>query len=159
IAREAAAEMVVDAALAHARERELDRAEIAPVVQPLAGAPQEFEHHRLREFRRAAHAAMNGIDHARDLARRAVELARADRDAALRAGGRRQARHQRAAVLLDALRLLAEDALDLAQEVDERGLAVARRLREIGAAPERLAGGREEHGQRPAAVLAEMMQG
>ena len=33
-----------------------------------------------------------------------------------------QARHQRAAVLLDALRLLAKHARDLAQDVDEGGL-------------------------------------
>src|SRR5436309_5285057 len=44
IAREAAAKVIVDAALAHARERELHRTEIASVAQALAGAPQKFEH-------------------------------------------------------------------------------------------------------------------
>ena len=77
---------------------------------------------------------------------------------ALGAGALGQTRHQRAAVLLDALWVLAEDALDLAQEIDEGRFAVARGLGEIGAAPERLAIGREKHGERPAAVLAEVMQ-
>ena len=62
---------------------------------------------------------------------------------------------KRRAVVLDALRLLAEEARDLAQHVDEGRPAVARGLGKIGAAPDRLAGGREEHGQRPAALLAE----
>ena len=66
--------------------------------------------------------------------------------------------HQRRAVLLDLLRLLAKQPGDLVQHVDEAGPAVARRSREIGAAPDRLALGREKHGQRPAALLAEMMQ-
>ncbi len=39
IAREAAAEMVVDAAFTHARERQLHSAEIAPVVQALPCPP------------------------------------------------------------------------------------------------------------------------
>ena len=90
--------------------------------------------------------------------RGAVELRRADHHASLRPRALRQPRHQRAAVLLDALRLLPVHALDLAQHVDEGRLAVARALGEIGAAPERLAGGREEHGERPAAVLAQQMQ-
>src|SRR5215471_15105474 len=69
--------MIVDAALAHARERELDRAEIASVVQPRPGAPEKFQHHRLWKFRRAAHAAVDRIDHAGDLGGGAVELGRA----------------------------------------------------------------------------------
>ena len=44
------------------------------------------------------------------------------------------------------------------EDIDERRAAVARGLREIGAAPDRLAAGRQEHGQRPAALLAERMQ-
>ena len=66
--------------------------------------------------------------------------------------------HQRRAVMLDLLRLLAEQPRDLAQHVDEGRFAVARRVRKIRAAPDRLAVGREKHGQRPAALLAEMMQ-
>ena len=135
-----------------------DRAVIALVVHALAGAPQELEHHRLREFRRAAHAAVDRVDHAGDLIGGAVEFGCGDNDASCGPRAFRQAGHERAAVLLDALRLLTEDALDLAQEIDEGGFAVARGLGKIGAAPERLAGRSEEHGQRPAAVLAEMVQ-
>src|SRR5262249_24972376 len=71
---------------------------------------------------------------------------------------RRKARHQRAAILLHALRVLAENALDLTQQVDERGLSVARGLGKIGAAPERFAVGSEKHRERPTALLGKMMQ-
>ena len=66
--------------------------------------------------------------------------------------------HQRVAVLADLVRLLAKQPRNLAQHVDEGRPAVARGLREISAAPDRLALRRQEHGQRPAALLAEMMQ-
>src|ERR1700745_1158271 len=78
IARETSAGMAVDRALADAAKRELDRAEIALVVQAQSGAPQELEHRRLRKFRRAAHAAVDRIDHAGDLAGRAVALGAGD---------------------------------------------------------------------------------
>src|SRR5207247_2690435 len=72
IAREAAAEMIVDAALADALEREVDGREVARLAGALAGPPQKFEQHRLREFGRAAHAAVDRIDQAADLRRRAI---------------------------------------------------------------------------------------
>src|SRR5262245_54022173 len=105
IARETAAEMVVDAALAHARERELDRPEIAPIVRALPRAPEKFEHGRLGEFRRTAHAAVHRIDHAGDLTGGAIEFRRPDHRAPCGPGALREARHQRAAVLLDAFRI------------------------------------------------------
>src|SRR5215831_9096809 len=141
IARETSAEMVVDAALADAVKRELDRTEIALVVHALSGAPQELEHRRLGKLRRPAHAAVDRIDHPGDLAGRAIELGRGDHDAPFRPRALREARHQRAAILLHALWVLAEDALDLAQQVDEGGLSIARSLGKIGAAPEWLAVG------------------
>src|SRR5262249_61485583 len=70
----------------------------------------------------------------------------------------REPRHQRAAVLLHALGVLAEDALDLAQQVDERGFSIARSLGKIGSAPKWLAVGGEKHRERPTALLAEVMQ-
>ena len=157
IAREAAAEVIVDAAVRHALERELDHLIEARVVAPHAGAPQHFKHGALRKFRRAAEAAVHRIEHARDRGRGGVELAHADRH--LVVGARRfgEPRHQGLAVLLDLLRLVAEESRDLAQYIDEGGPAEARRLRKIGAAPHRLAGGREEHGERPTALLAQVM--
>ena len=62
VAREAAAEMIVDAALGDMGEREVDRLERIgePVAQ--AGAPQQLEELGLRKFRRAADAAIDRID-------------------------------------------------------------------------------------------------
>src|SRR5947209_6001095 len=96
IAGEAAAKMIVDAPLAHARKRELDRPEIAPVLRALARPPQEFEQHGLWEFWSAAHAAVNGIDHASDLVGRAVQFGYADHRLALWVRFLGKARHQRA---------------------------------------------------------------
>ncbi len=101
---------------------------------------------------------MHGVDHVHDLAGGAVELGLADDHFAPGSRFLREPPHERAAVLLDAGGLLPEHALDLAQQVDEGGLAVTRGVREIRAAPERLTLGRQEHGQRPAAVLAQVMQ-
>ena len=44
------------------------------------------------------------------------------------------------------------------QHMRKAGTAVARVLGEVGAAPERLGVGGEEHGERPAALLAELVQ-
>ena len=50
------------------------------------------------------------------------------------------------------------EARDLGEDLAEARPAEARRIGEIGAAPERRAIGVEEHGERPAALLAEGME-
>ena len=124
----------------------------------LAGAPQELEHRALRKFRRAAEPAMDVIERAADRSRRGVELVRADHHLAGGPRLRRQRLHQDIAIVRDALRLVAEQPRDLVHDIDEAGPAIARDLGEIRAAPHRLAVGREEHGERPAALLAERME-
>src|SRR5690606_22878551 len=79
VAREAAAEVVIDAALGHARERELHGVEIALIAGALAGPPEEFENGRLREFRRAAHAAVFAVEQAEEARGKLVELRPSDR--------------------------------------------------------------------------------
>src|SRR3981081_2493519 len=106
IAREAAPEVVIDTALAHPGERHFDRRVIALVVHALAGTPKEFQHHWLREFRRAAHAAMDGVDHAGDLIGHAVEFRGCDDDAPRGPRAFRQAGHECTAILLDTLRFV-----------------------------------------------------
>ena len=61
-------------------------------------------------------------------------------------------------VLLDLVGFLAIDPRDFIQYTDECGSPVALLLGEIGAAPERLGVRGEEHGERPAALLAELVQ-
>src|SRR5688500_14961002 len=78
IPRKAAAEVIVDAALADVLQREQDAAEkcerrgarLALLGRrTLAGAPQQFEQRALRKFRRAAQAPMLSVDRARDATR------------------------------------------------------------------------------------------
>ena len=62
------------------------------------------------------------------------------------------------AIGLDVLRLVAEGLGHALQHVDEARPAVPRGIGEVGAAPERLAVGRAEHGERPAALFPQDMQ-
>ena len=158
IAREAAAEVVVDAALADALERVLDQLEEALVAGAQPRPPDQLVERRIGEFRRAAKPAVGRIERAADPLGQPVELGRADHHLALRPGLMRQPLHQGVAVLADFVRLLAKQPRNLAQHVGEGRPAVARGLREISAAPHRLALRRQKHGQRPAALLAQMMQ-
>jgi len=158
IARETAAEVIVDAALAHALEREVDGTVVACLACALSGPPQEFERHRLRELRRAAQAAMRWVDHAAHLCRRTVEFGAADDDTPSGLCAFGQPRHQRAAVLLDAARVIVKEARDVPQHIDEPGPPVLGLLGKIRATPERFACRGEKHGQRPAAALAQEVQ-
>src|SRR3954451_24501184 len=69
-----------------------------------------------------------------------------------------QGRHELVPALVDAPAVLPPEPRYLLQHLREARAAVARLGREIGAAPERLARGREEHGERPAALLAHQRQ-
>ncbi len=112
----------------------------------------------MRKFRRAARAAIDRIDDAAELPSGAVEFGKPDGGCAGRPRRRGKPFHQCRAVLLDLAGLVTEQPRDLAQHVEEGRFAVARSVGKICAAPDRLAGRREKHGQRPAAVLAKVMQ-
>src|SRR5258708_25103083 len=141
--------MIVDAALAHAVERNADGGEKSLIPGALARPPEEFEHPALREFLRATDAAIDRVKEGADTLGDIVKLGEPELDLALgfRAGG--DLRFQPLAVGLDLFRLLMEDPGDLAQHVDESRPAVAGGIREIGTAPERVARGREKHSERP----------
>ena len=62
VAREAAAEMIVDAALRDLRQRQVDRLGGCGIAEAESRAPQQPEELRLRKFRRAPDAAMHRID-------------------------------------------------------------------------------------------------
>ena len=167
IARKAAAQMIVDPALADVLEGQQHAAEERRRGGPrlvllrrraLAGAPEQFEQAALGKLRRAAQSPVLRVDRARDAARHAIELGEPDHDLALGPRLLGKPRHQGIAVLADAVRLLAEQPRELAQHIGECRAAVARLLREVRAAPHRLARGRQEHRERPAALLAEQMQ-
>src|SRR5205814_8469285 len=78
IARKAAAEMVVDAALRDRRQRAGDGLAIGLAAGALPAAPQQFEDAALREFRRVADAAVQGIDLAQPAPGDLVEVFRHD---------------------------------------------------------------------------------
>src|SRR3984893_13733863 len=147
--------MIVDAALAHTVERDADGGEKSLVPGALAGPPEEFEHPALREFRRAVDAAIDRVKEGADALGDIVKLGESELDRALCFGAGGELRFQPLAVGLDFFRLLMEDPGDLAQHVDKSRPAVAGGIREISAAPERIARGREKHGERTATLAAE----
>ena len=118
------------------------------------GAQQQLEAHRLRELRRAAEPAPLGSNCWPSCCERGVEHVGAGQRLPL---GRRELR--RAAEWPRELRRPARasssrrsrHASSTARQSQEARHAVAR-LREVGAAEERPAVGRQEHGHRPAAV-------
>ncbi len=159
VAGEAAAEMIVDAALRDMGEGERHR--LDQIGQPVAqtSAPQEIEELRLRKFRRAPDAAMRRVDKLEEAPREILER----RVAGDGVGGAllefwREPFLQRRRVLPHLCLLVAIDARDLLQHMHEGRAAVARLLRKIRAAPEGLGVGGEEHGERPAALLAKLVQ-
>ena len=131
---------------------------VAGVAGAEAGAPEHVEQARLREFRGAADAAVLAIHEAEQALGGLVEEVRGPDAGESCRGVSRSACHEERSVLLDLAGLVAEDARDLLEDRDEGGPAVAGGRREVGAAPDRLAVGREEHGERPAALLAEGME-
>ena len=70
IARIAAAEMVVDAALADLGQGQVHDVEEAPLPGPQSGPPELLEHRALRKFRRAAQAAVHRVHGGAELLRR-----------------------------------------------------------------------------------------
>jgi hypothetical protein len=154
IARVTAAKMIVDAALAHARQRKLGGEKKPIVFGACTGAPQEFKHRALRKFGRAAQAPIDRIGRTRNGCRRTVELCYADICWIIRTRSFGELRNKRIPVLCDLVRFIAKDARDFAQYVGKCDAAVLRCLRKICAAPERRAIGREKHRQWPAALLA-----
>ena len=166
IARKAAAQMVVNAALAHPVERHSDGVGQVPVAGAPGGPPDEIEQAGLGKLRRALQAAVVTVDDAQDLARGGVH--QTDRQTAIGQGFRGRAFRrfgQPAEGAADGLGVLGHrvraalpDLVKLAQQGRETGAAIARLRRKIGAAPVGLHVGSEEHGERPAALFPHQLQ-
>ena len=155
VAGEAAAQMIVDAALAHAPQRDIDRLAIAGIAAALPGAPEQLEDRHLGKFRRPADAAMDEIDLLQQALGNAVEDLRPDARARLGQSELAQRLLQRGDVLGHLLGIAVIGVGDGAQHLGEARPSPALLRREIGAAPEGMAVGGQEHGERPAALLAE----
>src|SRR5437868_218959 len=84
IPSEPAAEMVVDAALAHRVERFYDRIAIGRLAAVLPRPPQKFENPGLRKFRRGADPAVQLVGLPQQAFGDPFEQLRGDRAAALR---------------------------------------------------------------------------
>ena len=160
VAAEAATELVVEAALGHARQRErghVQRLQVRMVAvrRRPPGAQQELEVHRVRELGRVAETAEPAVEVTLQRRSRLPERHAREFEAGLRR--RRQQftehLHQRVALARDfsaMLRVVRGDAL---QHVAKGRHAVLRLYRKVGSAEERpMVPGRQEHRQRPAAA-------
>ena len=160
VTAEAAAELVVEAALGHARQRErghVQRLQVRMVaVRRLPpGAQQELEVHRMRELRRIAKPAKPAVEVALQRCPRLRE--RRAREFEACRGRRRQQftenLHQRVALACDVRAVLGVVRGDPLQHVAKSRHAVFRLHRKVRSAEKRpMVAGRQEHRQRPAAA-------
>ncbi len=159
ITGEAAADVIVDAALTQRGGRRGHGVAEHRRTGPEECPPQEAEKHRLRKLRCPGRPPLQWIDDAHRRRGDAVD----DRHA--QAAPRRRARQfgeaiaERRDVGRDLVPVLAVGARDGLQNVGEAGTSVAWRRGEIGSAPEGMPVRSEEHGQRPAALLTHHRQG
>ena len=158
IARVAAAEMIVDAAGVHRLEHGAQCFAEGRIATAEHLVPEEAEDRRIGEFRRAAQAAMDGIDGAPQRIADAGEVGGRDAGARVQLGEFRQMVGEGEAAAFHLIALRAPRGIDRLENLPERGPAIARLGRPVGPADHRLAVGRQEHGERPAALLAERME-
>ena len=149
VAAEAPAELIVDAAVGHAIERQSHDAQRVLVALARECAKAEIELERMRELGRGAETAVHAIERAQEF----VEQSSARGVERGRAAARRLERGQRlgkpAALLGQLAAVLAKRRRHLGKYLDEPRQAVAPLLREIRAGEEGRPVGREEHRKRP----------
>ena len=154
VAREAAAQMVVDAALAHAFHAQYDGGLHQERPGSQVTAPEKLKHGTLRELRRTANTTVAAVDLAQQSPRHVLGLCLGHGLAGLTTGESLQRFDERCSVFVHFVAVAAIGLLDQAQHILEAGAAEARLQREVCAAPEGLGVGGEEHGERPAPLLA-----
>ena len=155
IAGEAAAKLVIEAAVGHRLQRALGHVERHAVAAPGVDAQQELQRHRRRELGGAAEAAQARIETAQQAVERLVDQVVVQRPAA----AERLGQGRLPQVIGDLTRAALHVAAPLLprlgqgqQHLAEGGQAVARRGRVVGAAEEGAAVGCQGHGHRPAAL-------
>ena len=157
IAAETSAQVVVDAALRHARECQRDHEQSVDIGFVAHGAvapvPQEpVECRRVRELGGTADAAVLAVEAAGDLCPRCRENLCIGLTAARRRLEFAEDRRELLALGADVVSLLGEELSGPLQEFAERRQAMSALVRKVGAAEERpLVSGVDEHRQRPAA--------
>ena len=158
VAGVAAAEMIVDAARVHRLEHRAQSLAEGRIAAAEHLVPEKAEDRRIGEFGRAAEAAMDGIDRAQKRVADAGQIGRRHARPGAQFRQLRQMVGENEAAALHVVAAGAPGGIDGFEHLPERGAAPARLGRPIGAPEHRLAIGRQEHGQRPAALLAERME-
>ena len=153
IAREPAAQVIVDAALADIIQGQCHRpAERGPVMA-LVGLPQKLKRRRLGKLGRPLGAAANRIDVLEYNRRGLVQPVHGQPAPAFRNSLLGQLPAESGGVFQDLGIFGAEGFGDAFQEIGKTRTAITGRRGKIRAAPKRLGVGRQEHGQRPTPVL------
>ena len=159
VAAEAAAKLIIDAALSHLFQREYGHVQGAPVAHAVmvAGAgpvaQQAFQVGRVRKLRCLAETAVAFIETLLELPAGGIERHRVEADRrALVAADRSQCPQQGDVLVVNFARVFGKKTGDVLHQFPEGRHAVPGLVREIGAGEERHPViRRQEHGQRPAA--------
>ncbi len=151
--------MVIDATLAHAVEGEGDGGPELGIPGALSGPPHHLQKAGLGEFGRALQAAIGRVEHLHELGRGRVEVIKADGDTVLGLGRLLEPLHDGLGVGADLVPFLVVGVGHLLEHLGKAGPPIAGLGREIGAAPEGRPLPVQEHGERPAAMLAQLLKG
>ena len=154
VSGKAAAEVVVDAALAHPGQRDGHGVAQTDIAGPLEAAPQQGEDRGLGELRRRSDAAAFPVDLLDQPLGDLVQHALVERAARTVLGLLVQAVAQGGDILTNLVRLGGVGLGDGAQHLGKTGPAVGVARWKIGAAPERIALRGQKHRQGPATGLA-----
>ena len=155
VAVEPAAELVADATGRHRVQAPPRNRKRSRVPRRRVPAEEGLDRHRLGELGRPSPAAVDGVEGSLDGRGGTGPATSAGRQAVHRGTARlplRQRLDQPGARPQDLVPLLRPCEPDRVQDLPERRHAVARRVREVGAAVERAAVRRQEHAHRPAAL-------
>ena len=158
IAGKAAAQMIVDAAFADVIEGFADGGADVGAACAQMHTPEEVDERCLGEFGCALDAAVNGVEQVEQFVGDDLEHGAGGFAGVIVARLIGQRLQKPCAVLFDLVGLVVEEAGDFLHQGDETRTAEFWFFRKVSAAPEGFAFGSEEHGERPAALLAEHME-
>jgi len=154
IARETAAEMIVNAALAQSVQQAPHRIARRGVAAAKIFVPQEAEDRRVGKFRRAADPAIDGIELARQQVRNARQIAGRKIGTRLGLGHGGEMVEQLSALRHQRRALFAPGVVHRVENLGEGRASPTGLRRPVGAPEHRRALGGQKHRQRPSALLA-----
>ncbi len=153
VAMKSAADLIVDAALRHFRERVAHHRGEARIVVGIVATQEQRKHERVGKLRRLPEASIDGVVRSRERMRRGDRQVARNLSFGRGVGAERsQSLRELLDIMLNFVRAALVRVGGGQQHARKAGHTLAIDRRKIGAAKKRLRIGREEHRQRPSAT-------